>query len=266
MRALHYHLMLLMMLLLHMHGCCAEKIINGRKVADKDMKFMASVQNNGKHVCGGFVIKPNFVLTAAHCEKGLTGNVSVVLGAHNIHKAEKKQQYYIRKEDKIIHKEYNRVIAGNDIMLLKLSGKIGKDVKTVKIPSSDDTKMRSGTKCLVAGWGITTKNTVTNRLQEAHVQVVNLQECQKKWNQRGINKTLPKNVMCAKRLKRSGPSQGDSGGPLVCNGLAVGIVSFNLHESYPQIIPDVYTQISKFLPWIKSKIGPCFDWQDPYVE
>ncbi|XP_062411993.1 mast cell protease 2-like isoform X2 [Sardina pilchardus] len=266
MRALHYHLMLLMMLLLHMHGCCAEKIINGRKVADKDMKFMASVQNNGKHVCGGFVIKPNFVLTAAHCEKGLTGKVSVVLGAHNIRKTEKNKRYYIRKEDRIIHKAYKKVIAGNDIMLLKLSGKIGKDVKTVKIPTTEKTKMNNTTKCLVAGWGKTSKNEPSIQLQVAQVQLIDFPNCQAAWKQKDINKTLPKNVMCAKGFNRNGPSLGDSGGPLVCNGLAVGIVSFNLSEGYRQIIPSVYTQISKFLPWIKSKTGPSFDLQDYYFE
>ncbi|KAG5275765.1 hypothetical protein AALO_G00124310 [Alosa alosa] len=265
--ALHYPLMLLTMLLLHKHGCYAEKIINGRNVAVEDMQYMASVQNNEKHVCGGFVIKPNFVLTAAHCRKCLTGKVSVVLGAHNIHKPEKRKRYYIGKQNKITHVNYTRTKTGNDIMLLKLSRKIGKDVKTVNIPSSDEMKMKNGTNCLVAGWGKTSKNNATNRLQEADVQVVDFQECQAEWNQNSINQTLPKNVMCAKGFRRSGPSSTDSGGPLVCNGLAVGIVSFNLNaESYQEIIPAVYTQISKFLPWIKSKIGSSFDLQDSYFE
>lgn len=49
-------------------------------------------------------------------------------------------------------------------------------------------------------------------------------------------------------------SQGDSGGPLVCDKkMAVGIVSFNNGKTcdYPDV-PNVYTDISKFLPWIKD--------------
>lgn len=47
-------------------------------------------------------------------------------------------------------------------------------------------------------------------------------------------------------------SQGDSGGPLVCDNLAVGVVSFNNYKicDYPNV-PNVYTDISKFLSWIK---------------
>ncbi|XP_012677065.1 granzyme G [Clupea harengus] len=253
MHTLSSPLLVLLVILLKQHTCRAEGIINGSTAADKAMQYMASVQINGKHVCGGFVIKPNFVLTAAHCNA--RGKMSVVLGAHNLHKTAKNKRFYIKNQDKLIPELYKGFETGNDIMLLKLSGKIGKGVKTVQIPSSNKMKMKNSTKCLVAGWGKTgSKNEVSNQLQVAHVQVVGLQDCQTAWNQNGIKTELPESVMCAKGFNRNGPSKGDSGGPLVCNGMALGIVSFNLNERYKQIIPAVYTQISKFLPWIKSKM------------
>lgn len=47
-------------------------------------------------------------------------------------------------------------------------------------------------------------------------------------------------------------SQGDSGGPLVCNRMAVGVVSFNMGIcEYPNV-PNVYANLSKYLPWIKE--------------
>ncbi|XP_049321842.1 cathepsin G-like [Astyanax mexicanus] len=51
--------------------------------------------------------------------------------------------------------------------------------------------------------------------------------------------------------------QGDSGGPLVCKGTAVGIVSFTDSKSCnsPKMLPNVYTKISKFLPWINGIVG-----------
>uniref|UniRef100_A0A8C1L381 Peptidase S1 domain-containing protein n=1 Tax=Cyprinus carpio TaxID=7962 RepID=A0A8C1L381_CYPCA len=43
------------------------EIINGGKVSKNSLQYMVSVQNNKKHFCGGFLISPQYVLTAAHC-------------------------------------------------------------------------------------------------------------------------------------------------------------------------------------------------------
>ena len=51
--------------------------------------------------------------------------------------------------------------------------------------------------------------------------------------------------------------QGDSGGPLVCNTRVVGIVSYTGRTcDYPDL-PNVYTDIQKFLPWINDPKAKC---------
>uniref|UniRef100_A0A4W5M2E9 Peptidase S1 domain-containing protein n=1 Tax=Hucho hucho TaxID=62062 RepID=A0A4W5M2E9_9TELE len=56
-----------------------------------------------------------------------------------------------------------------------------------------------------------------------------------------------------------GVCQGDSDGPLVCKGIAVRVVSFNEKGNCdkpkkPNVKPNVYTKISKYLSWIKCII------------
>lgn len=59
--------MLICILAFTAHGT---EIINGKKVPDRLMLYVASVQNNkGQHMCGGFLISEDFVVTAAHCDK-----------------------------------------------------------------------------------------------------------------------------------------------------------------------------------------------------
>lgn len=214
------------------------------------MRYMASVQNKEGHICGGFLVSEDFVLTAAHCDHW--NPTSVVLGTHNLNKVDQQTMRYTVTKCK--HPSYVKFASGNDIMLLKLSRKahLGKKgpIKPIPLPSQE-IKLKENKKCRVAGWGFTrTQGEVVNALREVDVPVINMEKCQREWYNQ-----LPANVICAGGYgTKTGFCQGDSGGPLVCKGkLAVGIVSFNskLNCDYPDL-PNIYTDISKFLPWIKD--------------
>uniref|UniRef100_A0A8C1JL89 Peptidase S1 domain-containing protein n=1 Tax=Cyprinus carpio TaxID=7962 RepID=A0A8C1JL89_CYPCA len=45
-------------------------IVNGKEAKPHSRPYMVSIQNNFMHICGGFLISDEFVMTAAHCWKG----------------------------------------------------------------------------------------------------------------------------------------------------------------------------------------------------
>ncbi|XP_030640162.1 granzyme B(G,H)-like [Chanos chanos] len=224
------------------------EIINGKKAKKNSLQYMVSVQVHGKHICGGFLIGHNFVLTAASCND----TVSVVLGFHNLkgNGKENPQPYKVKKIRR--PDSYKEPRKGDNIMLLELPKKV--KVTKVGIPKKDKL-IKANSKCLVAGWGRNAtdsrKDTVDDLLYQ-NVRTVNLQTCEHQWKDQKF--TLPPNIICAVGDKnaKDGVCEKDMGGPLVCDRTAVGIVSFNSKRCDH---PTVFTQISKYIEWINSVIN-----------
>ncbi|XP_027377554.1 duodenase-1-like [Bos indicus] len=224
----------------------AGKIIGGHEAKPHSRPYMAflQVKTSGKsHNCGGFLVREDFVLTAAHC---LGSSISVTLGAHNIKQRETTQQV-IPVRRPIPHPDYNDETLANDIMLLKLTRKadITDKVSPINLPRSL-AKVKTGMMCSVAGWGRLGVNMPsTDKLQEVDLEVQNKKKCKDRFQD--YNASIQ--ICAGDPSKRKSSFLGDSGGPLVCNGVAQGIVSYGRDDGTP---PNVYTRISSFLSWIQT--------------
>ncbi|XP_038018854.1 cathepsin G-like isoform X2 [Motacilla alba alba] len=230
----------------------AGRIIGGREVKPHSRPYMAHLKiqrGSQTSYCGGFLIRPDAVLSAAHCvDKEGRVRVTVTLGAHNARGRERSQQK-IRVGQWVTHPKYSRVGLKNDIVLLKLKPKarINKNVQSISIPRRND-RVREGALCNVPGWGWTsdTGNT-TNVLREVKLKVQNATVCQQifRYYER-------QSMLCVgDESSPKATSRGDSGGPLVCNRKAHGIVS---HARERNLFPSVFTKISYFEPWIREQL------------
>ncbi|XP_044840605.1 cathepsin G-like [Mauremys mutica] len=205
------------------------------------MAYLYIQRGDKSSYCGGFLVSKNFVLTAAHCNGD---NITVYLGAHNIQKWEQSRQK-ISVGCRIPHPQYNRETLNNDIMLLQLSRNavLNNWVRLILLPSANS-RVRPGSMCSVAGWGLTGRNSRTDTLREVDLKVMRDNMCRV---YRGYN---PSAMLCVGKpgLGKS-PYRGDSGGPLACDGVAQGITSYGDGNFYH---PSVFTRLSTFIPWIQN--------------
>ncbi|XP_072516399.1 duodenase-1-like [Salminus brasiliensis] len=221
-------------------------IINGTEAKPHSRPYMVSIQFNGQHICGGFLVSEWFVMTAAHCQVNSTEKwqrVTAVIGAHNLNADDFKSIAVKNYTHPNYTSEHN---ANNDIMLLKLNTSVANFKNAARIPITGKNTANSY-RCSVAGWGcLKTNGSRSDVLMEAYVKIVSNESCEKQWT--FYNKTT---MLCAGG-RNHGFCTGDSGGPLVCNDMAVGIVSFHQKDCDHPTQPNGYTRISGFLPWINK--------------
>ncbi|XP_073700922.1 mast cell protease 1A-like [Garra rufa] len=245
-------LLLLASLLPHLTFTARVKvgIENGTEAKPHSRPYMVSLQLHKRHNCGGFLISDEFVLTAAHCWGGYPHILTVVVGAHDLRNS--KISHRVGVKTYIPHPNYSPLcLIGNDIMLLRLKKKVKLNnyVKWISLPKQGE-DVNANTLCSVAGWGrLSINGPASDCLLEANMTIIDNTECKCRWR----DDYKASQMICA--YGDGGSCSGDSGGPLVCGNIAVGVTSFVDKErcNSPKL-PNVYTKISAFLPWIHQII------------
>ncbi|XP_064150160.1 kallikrein-1 isoform X1 [Loxodonta africana] len=137
------------------------RIIGGWECQKNSQPWQVAVYDYNKPECGGVLIDPKWVLTAAHCR---SENYQVWLGIHNLEEPEETAQY-AQVSGSFSHPDYDLSLLKNhshnpgtdyshDIMLLRLKepAQITDSVKVLDLPT---TEPEVGITCIASGWGST---------------------------------------------------------------------------------------------------------------
>lgn len=255
------------------------RIIGGSEAEEHRHSYAAALSDSIGQYCGGSLILPNVVLTAAHCKEGNNNkpndkvNYDVILGSHDLTDNDddipENDGQVIAAKREVPHPDYDSQLTDNDFMLVFLDSDADLSDSRVGLVSmnSDPLVPALYQRVTSMGWGDTDPDddvtTLSDVLMSVGVDVISNQECddsqgEASWGSDNYHDQITDNMLCATRANRDS-CQGDSGGPLVIKNnnagadVQVGVVSWGIGCAHGDF-PGVYARVSRAYAWIESEV------------
>ncbi|WP_184560427.1 trypsin-like serine protease [Streptomyces paradoxus] len=205
--------------------------------------------------CGGAVVAPTKILTAAHCVKGYNWNANgaVVTGTSQLPSADGTDLHggtvtgVWRQWN---HPSYNATTIDNDIAVLTLPVPV--KATPIRMTTSGDTaSYAAGTSAKVYGWGRTssTSDDISETLKTATLPMQSDTTCAGAYGADFVKG----HMVCAGKPATGSDTgtvsacNGDSGGPLVVNNRIVGVVSWGVTDCVAKGAYSVFAKVSSYV-------------------
>lgn len=236
-----------------------KRIVGGVKVmsladAPWQVALIRGVVSPGRsQFCGGTLIAPDVVLTAAHCVdnnivRKRASKVDVVAGTLTYNSGGER----LKVSAIFVHPEWSSASMDNDFAILKLASR-----STLGVPAAlEASPAPIPSDGFVTGWGALSEGGFgSTDLMGVVVPLVPTDECNKPDSYNGD--VTPRMLCAGKREGGLDSCQGDSGGPLVSadTDRLIGVVSFG-EGCARELKYGIYSRVSAVVPWLQAYANP----------